>query len=259
MATVTGSGTLSSAFSIFCPTGFIPYEQGLLDQSTGYIKPLSVGQWLNVKGKTWNTWNNFQISYQQIRWTAPLVDVGEVKYFNLNIELDFDGVAYYLIHTSETGLFAGEETEYLIKDGDYNVAAFYGRYAYVTVVANSPELRSMTITASNQYTTFHLQNVNTATLGGSTSARTLTLTQPISSIVDMQIQPKTATTYNVNLYVSDTATSTALIPMVISKSMPSPSFVMRGIDNDPRDGIVDITITALPKQVMTGGNLVVIE
>lgn len=259
MATVTGSGTFTASFSIFCPTGFIPYAQGILDQSTGYIKPLGVGQWASVTGKSWSTWNNFQLSYQQIRWTAPVLDVGEVKYFNLNIELDFDGTAYYIIHTSETGTFSGEETELLIKDGDYNVPAFYGRYAYVTVFADSPELRSMTITATSNTTTFHLQNINTASLGGTTSARTLTLTQPISSIIDMQIQPKIATTYNVNLYVSDTATSTALIPMVISKSMPSPSFVMRGIDNDPRDGVVDITITALPKQVMTSGNLVVIQ
>lgn len=254
----SAQASLSSTFSIFCPSGFIPYAQGILDQTTGYIKPLSIGSWDGVSGKTWSTWNSWSLSYQQIRWTAPLIDLGIVKYFNLNIELDFDGTAYYIIHVSDTGTFTGEESEYLVKDGDYNISAFYGRYAYVTVIADSGELRSMTITASSETTTFHLQDVNTASLGGTSSARTLSITQPISAIIDMQIQPKTAATYNVNLYVSDTATSNVLIPMVISKSMPTPSFVMRGIDNDPRDGIVDITITALPRQVMTGGNLVVI-
>lgn len=258
MATVTGSGTLSSAFTIFCPTGFIPYQQGIIDYSTGYIKPNGIGAWGNVSGKTWSIWNNFQISYQTIKWTAPLIDIGSVKYFNLNIEMDFDGSCYFIIHISNTGEFAGEESEYLIQDGDYDVNAFYGRYVYVTAIVNGPVLRSMTITNSSEYSTFHLQDINTSTLGGTTSARTLTITQPISSIIDMQIQPKTATTYNVNLYVSDTATSNALIPMVISKTMPTPSFVLRGIDNDPRDGVVDITITSLPRQAMTGGNLIVI-
>jgi hypothetical protein len=59
--------------------------------------------------------------------------------------------------------------------------------------------------------------------------------------------------------VSDTANSEILIPVVKSKSSSAPSFALYGIDNDPRDGVVDITITALPRQAMFGGNLVVLE
>lgn len=238
--------------------GFYNYRQGLLDINTGAIKPQSRGSWSQLAGKKWSSWQNFQLDTETILWTSERIDRGVVEYFNLNIESDFDGSCEYLIYVSETGVFAGEETEYLIQDGNYNVSAFYGRYVYVTARVVGREFRSMVITTSNTKSTFYLSNIDTSTLGGTVSARTLSPNLPISAIIDMQIQPKTATSYNVNLYVSDTATSTALIPMVISKTMPTPSFVMRGIDNDPRDGVVDIVITALPRQVMTAGNLIVI-
>jgi hypothetical protein len=46
--------------------------------------------------------------------------------------------------------------------------------------------------------------------------------------------------------------------VVKSKSAAAPSFVLYGIDNDPRDGVVDVTLTTLPRQAMTGGNLLVV-
>ncbi len=254
----SAQAALTSTVTQETVVGFYNYRQGLLDVNTGSIKPQSRGSWSQLAGKKWSSWFNFQLDTETIRWTSERIDRGTVEYFNLNISSDFDGECSYLIYVSETGQFSGEETEYYVKDGDYDVDAFYGRYAYVTAIVIGREFRSMTITASNTKSEFYLSNIDTSTLGGTTSARTLTLSLPISTIIDMQIQPKTATTYNVNLYVSDTATSNALIPMVISKSLPSPSFVMRGIDNDPRDGIVDIKITGLARQVMTGGNLIVI-
>lgn len=254
----SASAALTATVQQQTVVGFFNYRQGILDINTGAIKPQSRGSWSQLSGKKWSSWQNFQLETTTIQWTSERIDRGQVEYFNLNIESDFDGECSYIIYVSETGDFAGEESEYYVQDGDYNVSAFYGRYAYVTARVIGREFRSMTITASNTKSTFYLSNIDTSTLGGTTAARTLSPNLPISAIIDMQIQPKTATTYNVNLYVSDTATSTALIPMVISKSMPSPSFVMRGIDNDPRDGIVDIVITGLPRQVMTGGNLIVI-
>jgi hypothetical protein len=81
----------------------------------------------------------------------------------------------------------------------------------------------------------------------------------VSLIKDIVIQPKAAVSYPVNLYVSDTATSVVVIPVVTSKSPTAPTFALYGIDNDPRDSIVDITVTALPRQVFLAGNLVVLE
>ena len=255
----TADAALTTSFSIDPITGFRPYAQGILDAETGSIKPRGTGTWSQLTGRTWSTWNNFQLTQNQIRWTSNLIDVGEVKYFNLNIDADFDGSLYYIVHTSETGAFAGEESEYLIQDGDLDVDAFYGRYVYVTAFVTGKEFRSMVITASSEFNSITLSDVNTSTLAGSVSARQLSITQPVSAIIDIQIQPKAATTYNVNLYVSDTATSRVLIPVVLSKTLPTPQIVMFGIDNDARDGVVDITLKTLPRQAMTGGNLVVLN
>jgi hypothetical protein len=258
MALKTATASLSSSFIIFCPTGFIPYQDGIIDSTTGYIKPNGSASWGLLSGKSWSNYTNYQLSFNPIKWTAPIIDIGEIRYFNLGIEADFDGTLYYIIHVSSTGLFQGEETEYLIQDGNYNIDAFYGRYVYVTAFVNGSIFRSMNITTSNKKSTYHLQDVDTSTLSGTAAERTLSLSLSISSIIDMQIQPKAASTYAVNLYVSDTATSKVLIPVIISKSASSPKFALFGIDNDARNGVVDITLTALPRQVMTGGNLVVI-
>jgi hypothetical protein len=93
----------------------------------------------------------------------------------------------------------------------------------------------------------------------------------------MVITPRAASPYAVDLYVSNTATSVLLTPIVISKtaggqyittdyiesgyftSSFGASFALYGIDNDARDGVVDITIKAMPRQVMSGGNLLVIK
>ena len=255
----TADAALTTSFTLDPVIGFRPYAQGILDAQTGSIKPTGTGTWSRLTGRTWSTWNNFQLTQNQIRWTSNLVDVGEVKYFNINISADFDGSLYYIVHVSETGAFAGEESEYLIQDGDLDVDAFYGRYVYVTAFVTGKEFRSMIITTSSEFNSITLSDVNTSTLAGSVSARQLSITQPVSAIIDIQIQPKAATTYNVNLYVSDTATSRVLIPVVLSKTLPTPQIVMYGIDNDARDGVVDITLKTLPRQAMTGGNLVVLN
>lgn len=240
-------------------TGFIPYSEGVIDAQSGTVKALGISSWSSLTGTSWREFNNYIQTYNLLRWTAPLVDLGAVQYFTLNIEAEFQGTLSYIIHVSETGAFAGEETEYYIKDGDYSIPGFYGRYAYVTAILAGTELIKIIITANTTVKEYRIPNVSTSTLSGTSSNRTIALPTPVSVIKDIHIQPKAATSYAVNLYVSDTATSEILIPVVKSKSSTTPSFALYGIDNDPRDGVVDITVTALPRQAMFGGNLVVLD
>ena len=156
-------------------------------------------------------------------------------------------------------MFGGEELEYCIKDGDDNISAFYGRYVYVSAIVDGKELKRFSIETRTNKSTIKLVNVDTSTLSGSSSNRIIDLPREVSQIYDINIECSAATSYAVNLYVSDTATSEVLIPVVKSKSSTSPSIALYGIDNDPRDGIVDLTITALPRMLMNGGNLFVIE
>lgn len=256
MALVTASAALEVTAEILAITGFFTFRDGILDENTDTIKAISRGRW--VENTTWANFNNYGSELVPIRWTSGLVDVGVPKYFTMAIETEFEGVLSFTIHVSDDGSFSGEETEYTIQEGDLDVDAFFGQYAYVTARLAGTELRRMTITTNSEHSTVKLSNVHTGQLGGTVSNRILTLPNPASQVIDMKIQPQAPTAYPVNLYVSDTPNSEVLIPMVKSKSAAAPSFVLYGIDNDPRDGIVDITLTTLPRQAMISGNLLVI-
>jgi hypothetical protein len=256
MATVTATGSWTAEFQFIPVTGFLNYQQGILDFASGTIKATGSGRW--SQATSWRNFKNYASNRDPIRWTSPLIDLGVAKYFTMAIETDFDGELSFRIHTSTVQDFSGEETEYIIEDGDFNIPAFFGQYVYVTAYVSGVELRRMSITTNSEKTTVFLSDVNTSTLGGTVSNRILTLPNPASQVVDMKIEPKAASPYAVNLYVSDTATSEVLIPVVKSKSAAAPSFVLYGIDNDPRDGVVDVTLTTLPRQAMIGGNLLVI-
>lgn len=250
---------MSSNFSLIPITGFVPFEQGILDPISGTIKAIGSGRWGSLSGTTWARFTSYVNTFQPIKWSSSRIDTGEIDYFNLEISAEFNGTLFYRVYVSEIGDFQGEETEYLIQNGNANVSAFYGRYVHVTAECTGTELSKMLITTDKEIVEFSFKDVNTSTLGGSVSERILTLANPVSIITEMAIHPKAATVYAVNLYVSNTPTSQVLIPVVKSKTGTTPSFVLYGIDNDPRDGVVDITIKALPRQVMASGNLLVIK
>lgn len=257
MALKTAEAALTTSFGMGAITGFNQWRQGFIDPSTGYVRAIGRNSWSNLS--TWEDFRSYSATYEQIRWTSDLVDVGEIKDFTLKIETDYEGSLFFIIDVSDDEVFGVDSQQYVVVNGDYDVPAFRGRYVYVTAIVDGRELRRMTITSSSQKSTRVYNNINTASLSGSSAARTFTLPVPVSKIVELQIQPKTPNSYAVDLYVSSTATSTVLIPMVISKTTTGPTFSLVGIDNQPRDGVVDITMTTMPRQAMIGGNLLVIE
>lgn len=255
MATLIAEASLSSSFGAYAQTGFIPFEQGYID-TDGYIKANTISYWDSLPD-SWDSWFSFQGVNQTIKWTAPEIDLGDSIYFTLNIETDADADVLLNVFVSETGAFAGEETASYIENGNYNVEAFYGRYVRVTAITNSPVLRRLRITTGDTVEKIRYNNVDTTTLSGSAGARVLDAIN-YSRIVDMRIFAQAPTAYDLNMYVSDFETSQVLIPIVKSKSTASPTFGLYGIDNEARDGVVDIEITALPRMVMFNSNLTVI-
>jgi len=274
MAIKTAEASLESIFVVDAITGFIPWRQGFIDPETGYIRADASGRWNAVA--SWAAFTSYNQIYKQIRWTSNLVDVGEVKDFTIKIETEYDGELFFIVHTSETGLFQGEETELVIENGNYDVSSFYARYVYVTAVVNGTELRKMQITTSSEQSQFRFFNVDTSALGGTSAERVLSLDNPLSAVKEVIITPQAPAAYSVDMYVSDTPTSRVLIPVVYSKGFASGYFVngyieddylqggaqitfaLYGIDNQPRDSIVDISMRGLPKQAMIGGNLLTI-
>ena len=71
----------------------------------------------------------------------------------------------------------------------------------------------------------------------------------------MTIDVQAVDTYTMDVYVTDYPSSEVVVPVVKSKGA-NPTFALYGLDNFPRDGVVDINITALPQAVMFNGQIV---
>jgi hypothetical protein len=237
--------------------GYLPVNIGFFDQESVSIKALAQNNWVNS-----STWEGFswQGTADKIIWTSDIQDIGSIKHFTLDIRSQAQGqVLSYTVFVSETGGFNGEEKVYYIPEGSQDVPSFYGRYYSVQIAVEGTELFSFEITSSTLTKTFELTNIDTATLSGTVDQRELTLDFPVSGILDVIISAKSPAAYNLDLYVSSTQTSRVLLPVVLEKSQASTAFTLLGLDNKPRNGIVDVKITALPRQVMFAGNLQVLN
>jgi len=239
----------------------IPNQSGYFDNATQVVRPLSSDTWTAHSGSTWDSWKSWDTPNSTIVWYAPLVDLGSNKSFTLNITTVSSGIVSYQVFTSITGQFQGEETTTTIASGATNVSSFSGQYILVVVTAtyNNQSLTIGNITIIPVASTVKellYKDLDTSTLSGSSSARTVPLTQPVSQILEVFVTPKTVTSYALDLYVSDTATSNYVVPRVISKTTSGPVIALVGLDNQPRDAVVDILIKALGNQSMVGNNLV---
>jgi hypothetical protein len=237
-----------------------PTTSGYYDGTTNKIMPASNSTWDGLSGTTWDAWNIWNYNpATQIVWYAGITDMGPMLNYTLSIETVSTGTVSYQIYTSNTGQFTGEESETIIASGANSVNSFTGRFCLVYVIADkltdALSISDIKITPSTAGLELTYKDIDSSTLAGTSSSRTLPLTTPVSMIIDMLITPQEVTAYNLDLYVSSTATSTYVIPKIISKSINGPTFALVGIDNQPRNATVDILIKALPSQYMDGNNL----
>jgi hypothetical protein len=237
----------------------MPASTGIFDPVLGYVLPPSSGQWSNLSTwSNWNSWDMFPAS--TLVWALEPVDLLSVKKFNLKIICNCEGQATYNIYTSTTGAFTGEETITTINQGATGVAAFTGRYVWIEVTVSStggaPILYGIEYAITEQANSFSLNNIDTSTLGGTSAARTLVLPKPVSGITNIQITPRTVANYTLLTYVTDYPTCNTVLPRVISKTSPY-QIALIGLDNVPRDAIVDILVEYLPEGYMAGNNLLV--
>jgi hypothetical protein len=242
----------------------LPTVNGILDDVLEAVVPTSTYTWadFNTDSVTWDNWVEWDRQpADPLVWEANPLDLGENLFFTLEIETVANGDVSYKIYTSTTGAFAGEETETVIANGATSVSGFYGRYVLVYVeVARTSGLNvlyGVDVTAKTLTVQEKQGDVDTSTLSGTVNARTVSLTRSFSKITNILVTPHEETAYTLDVYVTDTTTSTYLIPKIISKTLSGPEIALIGVDNQPRDGVVDITITGLPFMSMDGNNLVI--
>jgi hypothetical protein len=235
----------------------LPTPTGYIDIVQNIVIPENTGTWADLT--TWDDWTNYiSAPSNPMTWVTDILDLQEEQDFNLIITTSANGTVEYDVYTSSTGAFAGEETMTTIAQGDTGIASFSGRYCAVAVkvtqVAGINSLTNVSLKANNFQIQDRMSAVDTSALAGTSADRTLVPSKTFSKVTNLQITPITVTAYAVDLYVSSTATSTHVIPKIISKGI-NPHFALVGIDNQPRDATVDITITGLPELYMDGNNL----
>jgi hypothetical protein len=231
-----------------------PNSNGIFDQELNYVLPPNLGTWDDLT--EWSSFNQWPMQPDVLTWALDLIDIGVIENFALRIQTDAAGIVSYKIYVSDTGEFDGEETVTEIQQGDEGIPGFTGRYIWievtVTPTAGVNVLNSIQYTVVQQVNSFSINDYNTATLPGTVGVRQLT---DINSFVtNIQITPKAVESYALDLYVSNTPTSDTVIPRVISKQAPV-TIGLVGLDNQPRDAIVDIVVEYLPEGYMDGNDL----
>ena len=239
----------------------LPIPTGTLDPQTNQIVPNNTGTWDDLSGLSWAEWNTWVTKpANPLVWLTDVLDLGQILDFNLKITTEANGIVSYVIYVSDTGEFGGEETVTTVNSGDTNVPGFSGQFVCVAVnVAQTLGINTLDyveLKANDARVNILLKDVDTSGLTGTTSSRTLELPRNVSKIFDIIITPhELASAYNLDLYVSSTATSKQVVPRIVSKDSTEPKIALVGLDNQPRDAVVDISIWALPEQTMDGNNL----
>jgi len=238
----------------------LPANTGYLDLDQGVVFPNSTGAWSDYDDwSQWTSWAGTLVD--PLIWVSDVVDLGEVRNFCLKIITQAQGEVSYDVYISATGLFDGEETVTTIASGASSVPSFTARWFAVAVKVAATSgvniLNGFEITSTEQTISFDYNGVDTSTLAGTSAARTLTLKRTVSQVVDLQITAQAVTAYDLDVYVTNTPTSTTVIPRIISKGTSTVTFALVGVDNHARDGVVDIKVTATPEQYMQGNNLLV--
>lgn len=235
---------------------------GVLNIETNEVFPSDNATWDDIASYTWGAWESWTVDTDDyMLWRLDPVFFPAIQDFCLKITCQADGLVDYIVYTSTTGEFNGEETTTTITNGDTNVEGFNGIAVIVvakvwkTIGVN--KLSGITVTTTNRTIGETISDVDSSTLTGSSSSRQIPITRSYSKITDISIDAHAVTSYDVDVYVTEYPTSTTVIPRVISKSNTAPTFALIGVDNKSRDGVVDIQITGLPSQYMQGNNLLI--
>lgn len=240
----------------------IDNNTGYYDYETQTIYSASTGNWNGLSSTTWANWTRWAYTTNdQIIWRCQPIIRPNPTSQNLTIICVADAVVSYKIYTSETGAFAGEESLIEVPTGATNVPSIKATYtlvvAYADKILNPPTITFLQAQFVDPVTrTLTLNSLNTSTLGGSQTARVLPVPAGLGTILDIKITPQEVTAYALDVYVTNTPTSTYLIPKIISKASAAPTIALVGVDNQPRDGLVDVVVTALNPTYMSGNNLI---
>lgn len=238
--------------------------KGYYDEKNRMICPVSTSTWDGLSGTTWDTWTEWAYSVDpEIIWHTDVIQLGlSPQTVNLKITCVSTGQVSYKVYTSNLGVFAGEEVEHVIPHGATSVPSFTAKFLMVIVYSNAVNnvtvnIQQITVkTEAPRTTEYQILDLDTSTCSGTVNSRVIPLPGRLENILDIKITPREVPAYNLDVYVTNTPTSTYVVPKIISKNSSAPTFALIGMDNYPRDGVVDISLKSSKSGYMQGNNLV---
>jgi hypothetical protein len=240
-----------------------PVTSGILDQATNTYQAPNTGTWANLTTwGSWTSWINQPAAYFTVASTPQ--DRGQLGYFNLHTSTDVTGNIKYEIYTSTTADFADANVTITnVAPGTSNVSAFYGQHyavvANVSTTGTRPELRSMTITSTDQRLELTFNDLVSSSLAGNVAQRYLPLTRSISRVLNTQITctdtGNAAATTDTTRYYTETPIFPAPVGYIVNKGT-QPTVCFREVANGTlTNATFDAVLKVLPEQYMDTVNL----
>lgn len=232
---------------------------GLFDEPSQKITAPNTGTWADLV--SWDEWNTYVTDPpDELFWLTDIQDLGSEQDYCLTVDTQATGLVDYYIYTSNTGAFAGEETEHIILLEAAAVPSFRSRYFQVGVgvelLTVAQEITQITVTVIQSTNRLSVNNLDTSTINdGSTLGLVLPLGRTVGTITNIQITPQECAAFTLDVYVTDNPSSRVVIPTVTSKTGESVSFTLTGLDNEPRDAVVDVLVEYLPEMFRSGNAL----
>lgn len=205
--------------------------------------------WNSYSGSSWSAWTQWNGNPGTLTLRID-DDLGSSTVRVASLDVFFEGDIAYQLKTSDTGAFAGEEaTINFVVGTTYSIpSARYYRWTLTVVVGPNgeiPEIRSAVANYTTLVTTEYLRRIDTSTLSGTISGRTVT--HSFGTIYSVDMTAYNDTSWIDRAYVLPDSYSVSTISPVPGIVSTSPlTIVLRDHFGVPVNGYVDITIRGTP-------------
>lgn len=238
-------------------------ENSILEtQPDGTQKLVSAnsGTWADFS--SWEAWRSWASDPATLNHLTPIVDFGSTQTYTITSEASIVGTATYYVYTSDTGAFAGEQTETTIAPGATDTAAFTSRYAMIGISvaqsqAGNPSISAFNFVASTEAIRVELNDIVSSSLSGTVSSRTLQIPNTVSAVLNMNLTTQSAEGYIDADYIDADyfEAGEAAIPLIVDKSRTGPNVRFINTSGTSIDTTFDAALVVLPQQYRNNDNL----
>ena len=244
-----------------------------IDPVNNILIPINTGTWGNLSNSSWSNWTGWvNAPANPMIWNLPVQDLESNVYFTITTDAQVNGNLVYLVKTSTTGNFAGEETTTTITSADTgNVSAFYGRFVYIQAnvynQGGQTSISSLNFTTSTRSYDITLADIDSTALTANGTGRILPIDgNTIGAVKAISLTPfsggSSGNVYVTSGYVDtnyfEASANYPAIPLIVSKDRMTPTVQFVDYGGAEKDCQFDARVTVVPQMGYSGQNLVVL-